>query len=219
MPHTIHEEILSYMILSENEGQVGYPMLKEAAKISWYSLFKKTKESIVRKWVPIENGIINYPASVENLLGIYVCNSSGELSALYEDNFKSIVERPKEKVCNCGSSSNAPFTVNMVGQIAFSEIGEVGEGLAILVNDPLRGSISLGTYYHQPGDTTTAIFTANVASALSQNNYGYTISVVGGVINVTAPQGGASLLSMILYGIGSGTTGGVFDNSFDNTFN
>lgn len=102
--YTVHETILSYMILSQNVKQVGYPLLREAADLSWYKLFKKTKESVVRKWVPVVKGnIVLWPRSVENLLGVYVVDSCGELAALYEDNFKNIDIPPKEK-CTCNGA-------------------------------------------------------------------------------------------------------------------
>lgn len=102
--YTVHETILSYMTLSENVKQAGYPKLREAANLSWYKLFKKTKESVVRKWVPVgEGGIVTRPVSVEKLLGVYVVDSCGELAALFEDNFKNTDEPPKEK-CTCNGS-------------------------------------------------------------------------------------------------------------------
>lgn len=102
MPRTVHEEILSYMIMSENEGQVGYPMLKEAASRGWYKLFKKTKESIVRKWVDVVSSKIDYPDSVETLLGVYTVDDCGDLAALFEDQIKNIIPKPDKK-CSCTS--------------------------------------------------------------------------------------------------------------------
>lgn len=104
--YTIHEAILMYMSLSENENQVGYGKLKTAAKLSWYQLFKKTRESIVRKWVPVKKGLVDYPCSMETLLGFYVVDSCGDLKPLFEDNFKGIIEKPKDR-CTCNSCDQA----------------------------------------------------------------------------------------------------------------
>lgn len=100
MQKTVHEGILSYMKLSENESQTGYPILLEGAKISWYKLYKKTKESIVKKWLPLEKGIVKYPCSLEDLLGVYVVDKCGNLAALFEDTIKNIIPKPKSK-CTC----------------------------------------------------------------------------------------------------------------------
>lgn len=97
---TVHEGILSYMKLSENENQVGYPMLKEAADLSWYKVFKKTKEAIVRFWMPVVSGVVKWPSTLETLLGVYVVDKCGDLAALYEDNQKNIDPRPKS-ACSC----------------------------------------------------------------------------------------------------------------------
>lgn len=99
--YTQHEVILDYMELSENEGQKGYPVLKKACKMSWYQLFKNTKESFVRKSVPIElDGTVKYPSSLETLIGFLIVDSCGDLAPLYEDNGKSILIKPKNK-CSC----------------------------------------------------------------------------------------------------------------------
>lgn len=102
MPTTVHENILSYMNLSENRKQVGYPQLHEAAKLSWYKLFKKTRESVVRKWVDVHRGKADYPCSLENLIGVLVVDSCGDLQVLDEDNQKNDLPRPPSK-CTCPS--------------------------------------------------------------------------------------------------------------------
>jgi len=101
--YTAHETILSYMTLSENVKQVGYPVLHEALKLSWYKLFKKTKESIVRKWVYVEDGgLVNFPNTLERLQGVYVVDDCGDLSPLFEDSKKGIIPKLKDK-CSCNA--------------------------------------------------------------------------------------------------------------------
>ncbi len=102
---TGHEVILDYMTLSENKGRVGYANLHTALKHSWYSLFKKTKESIVRKWYPIKNSKCNWPDSAERILGIYSVSSCGDLVALYEDVMINTLPKPAVK-CGCSSCSD-----------------------------------------------------------------------------------------------------------------
>jgi len=101
--YTAHETILSYMTLSENVKQVGYPVLHEALKLSWYKLFKKTRESIVRKWVYVdEGGFVNFPNTLEKLQGIYVVDDCGDLMPLFEDSKKNIIPQLKAK-CSCNN--------------------------------------------------------------------------------------------------------------------
>lgn len=100
MYHTQHELILDYMTLSENEGQIGYPMLKKSAELSWYELHKTTKESVIKKWYDVVDGVVKYPRCLEKLLGLYVVDSCGDLQHLDEDNSKSIIPKPKAK-CKC----------------------------------------------------------------------------------------------------------------------
>lgn len=99
---TTHEVILDWFILSGNNNQVGYPLAYKALESSWYEIFKKTKESVVRKWIPIEKSALDYPKSLESLLGLYIVDSCGDLAPLYEDNAKNIVPIPPKK-CSCNS--------------------------------------------------------------------------------------------------------------------
>lgn len=103
--YTAHETILSYMILKQNHGQVGYPMFNEALKLSWYSFFKKTKESIVRKWIPIENGEAKYPKTAESIFGFFTVDHCGDLVGLTEDNQKNTLP-PLSSKCGCSSCGN-----------------------------------------------------------------------------------------------------------------
>ncbi len=104
--YTAHETILSYNRLTGNNKNLGYPMANEALKLSWYKLFKKTKESVVRKWEFVENGLSQMPCSLENLLGIYVVDDCGDLVALFEDNRKNI-DPPLTVKCTCNSCDNS----------------------------------------------------------------------------------------------------------------
>lgn len=104
MESTVHEVILDYMELSENVKQVGYPVLRKVMKLYWYGLFKKTPESIVRKWVDVVDGVINYPETAERqgILGCYIIDANNDLKPLYEDTIKNIIPVPKTK-CSCNS--------------------------------------------------------------------------------------------------------------------
>lgn len=100
---TLHNVVLSYMSLTQNVNQVGYGQIREALKLSWYTLFKNTKESILRRWEEVNNGVVIIPRSAENILGVYVVDECNELKPLYQDNFKNILEKPNTKKCTCNS--------------------------------------------------------------------------------------------------------------------
>ena len=106
MPNTVHELILSYMIRNSNDKQLGYPLLREAADDCWYVLFKKTPESIVRKWVEVgKGGIAKYPECAERVLGLYTIDRCNDLAPLYEDNKKSDFPEPAA-TCSCNANDH-----------------------------------------------------------------------------------------------------------------
>lgn len=70
-------------------------------------------------------------------------------------------------------------------------LGDTGDECRVYVNEP-TDQVLLGIYIQQVTDTTTAIYAASLASALSANTYGYTISVNNSTITITArPEFGA----------------------------
>lgn len=93
------------MILSENKGRAGYPTFHTALKHSWYNLFKKTKESVVRKWIPIKSSKCDWPDTAERILGVYDVDSCGDLVALYEDVMINILPKVLKK-CGCKSCTD-----------------------------------------------------------------------------------------------------------------
>jgi hypothetical protein len=81
------------------------------------------------------------------------------------------------------------YAVNAIGSILITGIGNNGDNIEVLVDDPQLGNISLGSYTKQSGDTTTTILAASVASALSGNSYGYSVSSSVANVNITARNG------------------------------
>lgn len=127
MKKTAHEMILSYMKLTQNVGQVGYPTLNEAMELSWYKLFKKTKESFVRKWVYVANGIAKIPNTSEKLFGVFVFNHCGDLVPLYEDLIKNIVP-PLPSKCSCTSCDHNDCLCSELDKDNISLVDVVIEG-------------------------------------------------------------------------------------------
>mgnify|MGYP003646231029 CR=1 FL=1 len=116
------------------------------------------------------------------------------------------------------SFPSVPAT-DAIGEIVITSLATgYGVNLTVYVDDPVFGMIILGQYLQQPSDTTYQILATNIANALSSNSYGYVISVIGSVVTVKARPGlgtsinGDNRLICIL-------ASGIFDNSFDNTFN
>lgn len=110
--NTLDDILEEYMALSDNDLQVGYAKLKLAIRRAWYQLFKKTRESLVRRWVPVKNGKAEFPKYAETVLGVMNVNSCGDLAPLYEDNIKSDLPKPPSKIkCNvCCDENTCSFT-------------------------------------------------------------------------------------------------------------
>lgn len=79
--------------------------------------------------------------------------------------------------------------------ITINTIGDEGQTITVLINDPNLGIISLGTYTILASDTTTAITATNISAVLQSNTYGYGVSVIGNAITIVAPQGYGSSIN------------------------
>ena len=115
------------MKLTQNHGQVGYPMLHEAMKLSWYKLFKKTEESRVSKWVYVTNGKAKLPSSVDRLEGVFIFNRCGDLIPLYEDLIKNILP-PLKKKCTCNSCDHSDCLCSEMDNSAISLVDVIIDG-------------------------------------------------------------------------------------------
>lgn len=73
--------------------------------------------------------------------------------------------------------------------ITVTGLGVDGDTIEVLVDDPVLGSISLGTYTQQSSDTTTTILAASITSTINGNPYGYSATSNGAVITLTARPG------------------------------
>jgi hypothetical protein len=78
--------------------------------------------------------------------------------------------------------------VRATSTITIDTIGEEGQTITVTVNDPILGNISLGSYTITSSDTTVNITATNIANALSNNSYGYGISVTNDEITITAGE-------------------------------
>jgi len=79
--------------------------------------------------------------------------------------------------------------VKAIGYINVTDVGNDGDSIEVSINDPVLGLVSLGSYTKQSSDTDTAILAASIASALSSNTYGYTISSSTSQISIQARTG------------------------------
>lgn len=80
------------------------------------------------------------------------------------------------------------------GSISVTDVGDDGDSIQVLVNDPSLGSVSLGTYVKQQSDTNNIILAASIANAIASNPYGYTATSSSNVVTITARSGlGASI--------------------------
>ena len=107
-----------------------------------------------------------------------------------------------EEVVIVNGSTSAVTAVSAIGGIVVDEIGSEGDEIEIFVDDPVNGSISLGTYAQQSSDTTPDILAASIADAMSYT--GYVISSEDDAVNISAPSSygatinGGSRLTVVL---------------------
>lgn len=100
-------------------------------------------------------------------------------------------------------------------RIDISAIGKTDDTIEIKVNDPFYGWISLGKYTQLITDATVNQLTASI-SAMT-NIYGYVLSNISGTIFIQARNGlGTSMNGVEVKLITKST--GIFDDTFDNTF-
>lgn len=78
---------------------------------------------------------------------------------------------------------------NATAELTITDVGDDGDEIEVFVDDPLYGSISLGSYVKQSSDTTVTILAATIAAALNLNAYGYTATSALGVITIAARPG------------------------------
>lgn len=78
---------------------------------------------------------------------------------------------------------------NATAELTITDIGDNGDEIEVFVDDPLYGSISLGSYVKLSSDTTATILAASITAALNTNTYGYTVTSALGVITIAARTG------------------------------
>jgi len=110
--------------------------------------------------------------------------------------------------------------VNAIGSINIIDTGRIGQTLQVFVDDPVLGYIFLGQYQIQPGDSSPTAVAVLVANALNTNTYGYVASSTGAVVSITARPGlGSSINGGLHLFVNIAEFLGIFDETFDNTFN
>ena len=82
-----------------------------------------------------------------------------------------------------------------LGTITITAIGDDGDTFEVLIDDPVLGSISLGTYTKVSGDTTTTILATNIADEMNNNTYGYSLTTSSNLIRIYAPLGYGNLIN------------------------
>jgi hypothetical protein len=82
-----------------------------------------------------------------------------------------------------------------LGTVTITAIGNNGDTFEVLIDDPVLGSISLGTYTKVLDDTTTTILATNIADEMNNNTYGYSLTTSGNLIRIYAPIGYGNLIN------------------------
>ena len=110
--------------------------------------------------------------------------------------------------------------VNAIGTIKIIDTGNIGQTLQVFVDDPVLGYIFLGQYQIHPGDSSPTAVAALLTTALNTNTYGYVASSTGAIVSITARPGlGSSINGGLHLIVDIDGFVGIFDNTFDNTFN
>jgi len=81
--------------------------------------------------------------------------------------------------------------------ITIDTIGDTGQTITVTVNDPLQGTVTLGSYTLTDSDTTPDIIATNLAASLGLNTNHFSISVATNLITLTAPAGDGALINGI----------------------
>lgn len=86
--------------------------------------------------------------------------------------------------------------VRAVGSFTITDIGDDGDNIAVWIEDPYLGLITLGNYTKTPSDTTTAILTDNLFQIIKNNIYGYEVLYNNGsTITIIAREGVGALIN------------------------
>jgi hypothetical protein len=109
--------------------------------------------------------------------------------------------------------------VPAIGYITINNTGDIGNAISVYVNDPELGVLFLGSRVTQAGDSSTSAFAISLTATISTNPYGYLADTTGSTIAITARKGLGSSINgdnrlFVVY-----ANLGIFDNTFDNTFN
>lgn len=106
-----------------------------------------------------------------------------------------------------------------VAYIKITNLDGNADIITVSVNDPIYGTISLGSYSQGPNDTSISVLTNNIANVLSLNQYGYSVIVENNRIKITSPSGTGTAMSGATLMVSLGKQSSVFDSTFDITFN
>ena len=80
--------------------------------------------------------------------------------------------------------------IRAVGAVTIDSIGDAGDNIAVFVNDPQFGQISLGNYTQSPSVTMPSEIALGLYTSMLLNPYGYAITYSGGTtIIITGREG------------------------------
>lgn len=86
--------------------------------------------------------------------------------------------------------------IRAVGKITIDQLGDIGDIIAVCVNDPDYGVITLGTKAQGPSDTNLIAFTGDLAANCVLNTYGYQIFWTGqNFFTIIARQGAGAAVN------------------------
>lgn len=81
--------------------------------------------------------------------------------------------------------------------ITIDTTGDTGQIITVTVNDPIQGTITLGSYTLTDSDSLPVTIADNLGNVLALNTNHYGVSILNNVITLTAPFGDGALINGI----------------------
>ena len=148
----------------------------------------------------------------------YIISFTAE-TTIYENEVQChISENDFNYTLNPTATSRQREAAEAIGIIYVTTLLGVNNKVTVYAEDPDYGIVPLGSYVQQVGDTSKNALAISIASALSSNNYGYRLVVNDNQVLVTARPGLFSRMNGKRLIIEMEQVG-IFDDTFDSTFN
>ncbi len=105
--HTLSSAVDNYLILRGVESKKHFAKYMVGAKWAYKELYWQSQFMNQSKWVEVKAGspynYIDFPSDMLLLIGVSEVDRFGNIQELYQNNMMNIIEKPKNRVCECES--------------------------------------------------------------------------------------------------------------------